>query len=145
MTAKQEKAVACYLKEFNCAQAVLIAFCEESGLDTTLALKIASGFGSGLRQGGVCGAASGAAMVIGLWCGHTTEGDKAQKNYCNQKTLSFLETFAAECGNLTCCEFMGYDVYDEAVHLANKAKRLEICPPLVAKAVEILEMMEKEM
>jgi C_GCAxxG_C_C family probable redox protein len=51
--------------KYNCAQAVLGAFCEESGLDINIAFKLANGFGGGIRCGETCGAVSGAVMAIG--------------------------------------------------------------------------------
>ena len=51
----------------NCAQAVLLAFCEDYGMERETALTIAAGFGSGmagLRE--TCGTVTGANMVIGL-------------------------------------------------------------------------------
>ena len=35
---------------FGCAQAVLAAFCEDFGLDVETALKISTGFGSGMGR-----------------------------------------------------------------------------------------------
>ena len=53
-------------RHYNCAQSVLIPFAGEAGLDEEQAYKIASGFGSGMKTGNVCGAISGGAMVLGL-------------------------------------------------------------------------------
>ena len=45
---------------------VVVVFREEYGLDRESALKLCSGLGSGFRLGELCGAASGAALAIGL-------------------------------------------------------------------------------
>ncbi|MCX6003438.1 MAG: C-GCAxxG-C-C family protein, partial [Chloroflexi bacterium] len=51
----------------NCAQSVLSVFCEELRLDRNLALRIAMGFGVGMRRTGkTCGSVIGAYMVLGL-------------------------------------------------------------------------------
>jgi len=71
----KEKAADIFNGGHNCAQAVLGAFCEEYGLDTDTALRIARGLGSGVRNAEICGAVSGAVLVIGLKYGH----DKALK------------------------------------------------------------------
>ena len=53
-------------RHYNCAQSVLVPFAEEVGLDVETAYKIASGFGSGMKTGRVCGAITGGIMVLGL-------------------------------------------------------------------------------
>ena len=52
---------------YNCAQAVLMAFCEEKGLSSQMAADLTANFGSGMRIGGVCGAMSGGLLVLGLY------------------------------------------------------------------------------
>ena len=51
----------------NCCQAVVCALRDQTGLDETQALALASGFGSGMgSMEGSCGAMVGAAMAAGL-------------------------------------------------------------------------------
>ena len=51
---------------YNCAQAVLIPFREVCGVDRETARNLGAHFGSGMRCGGMCGAVTGALMVLGL-------------------------------------------------------------------------------
>lgn len=52
---------------YNCAQAVLIPFAQELGLDEATAAKITMGLGSGVGgQGEICGVANAMAMALGL-------------------------------------------------------------------------------
>ena len=52
---------------YNCAQAVLLAFSDLTGLEEKAALSLASSFGGGMgRLREVCGAVSGMFMVAGL-------------------------------------------------------------------------------
>ena len=51
----------------NCAQSVIIPFAQEAGLSEELAAKLTSHFKLGMRCGGVCGAVTGALMVLGLY------------------------------------------------------------------------------
>ena len=53
-------------EDCNCCQSVLMAFCEDYGIDPELAMSAASGFGSGVCIGEVCGAFTGAIMALGL-------------------------------------------------------------------------------
>lgn len=46
-----------FTKGYNCSQSVVLAFCDEIGLDSETALKISSSFGGGMgRLREVCGA-----------------------------------------------------------------------------------------
>ena len=86
MTGKEQKALELFSNAYNCAQSVLGVFCEDGELDRDIALKLANGFGGGLRCGEVCGAVTGAVMAIGLKCGFCVQGDLKQKAYCNKKS-----------------------------------------------------------
>lgn len=52
---------------YNCAQAVLVPFAREAGIDEDVAFRLAFNFARGMRQGSTCGAVSGALMVFGLY------------------------------------------------------------------------------
>ena len=62
----KEKATKLHQSGFNCAQSVLNACGDYTGLDENTALAISAGFGGGVRSGEICGAISGAVMTIGL-------------------------------------------------------------------------------
>ena len=64
---------------YNCAQSVLLAFSDLTGLEDKTALAISSSFGAGMgRLREVCGAVSGMFMVAGLlYGGKTTQEEKA--------------------------------------------------------------------
>lgn len=62
----KEKALALHDRGYNCAQAVLAACKDYTGLDEKTALAVSAGFGGGLRSGEICGAISGAVMAIGM-------------------------------------------------------------------------------
>ena len=134
MNAKEKNARALFANGYNCAQAVLGAFCEDDGLEVNAALKLASGFGGGLRCGEVCGAVSGAIMVIGLKCGFYIENDLQQKNFCYQKTYEFIETFKKEKSSILCRELLGVDIRAPEDHFTPeaRARHKTVCPELVA-------------
>ena len=69
-----------FLDGFNCAQAVLLAFSDLTGLEQDTAARLASSFGGGLgRMREVCGAVSGASMVLGLLKGYSDPKDADAK------------------------------------------------------------------
>ena len=53
-------------RHYNCAQAVLLPFAREAGLDEETAYRLAVNFGGGMKVGSVCGAVTGALMALGL-------------------------------------------------------------------------------
>ena len=62
-----EKAVKLFESGYNCAQAVAAAFADVTGLEEKQAARMASAFGGGMgRLREVCGAVTGAAVVLGL-------------------------------------------------------------------------------
>ena len=64
---KSEKAREYFLQGYNCAQAVALAFCEETGVDEKTLLRATIALGGGLgRLRETCGAVSGGAVVLGL-------------------------------------------------------------------------------
>jgi C_GCAxxG_C_C family probable redox protein len=76
MSERCERATQCFSEGFNCSQAVLSAFGPEMGLDCETALRVAGMFGAGMgRMGNVCGAVTGAFMVIGLKYSKTQDGE----------------------------------------------------------------------
>ena len=78
--AKAEEAVALFQQGFNCSQAVLSVFAPDFGLDRDMARRISQGFGAGIaRTDDICGALSGAIMVIGLRYGSIRADDTAAK------------------------------------------------------------------
>ena len=84
----------------NCAQAVLLAFCEDYGMERETALTIAAGFGSGmagLRE--TCGPVTGANMVIGLAKGKN-------RMEANRTFREFADRFREKNGSLVCKELL---------------------------------------
>ncbi|HAR95770.1 MAG TPA: hypothetical protein DCR97_07390 [Deltaproteobacteria bacterium] len=108
MQSRKERAVGKFLEGYNCAQSVVVAFCEDLGIEEDLALKIACGFGGGMGgQGEVCGALSGAIMVIGAKYGRGNGDDKAKKGITYGKTRELMERFSAKHGTYICRQLLG--------------------------------------
>lgn len=78
---------------YNCAQSVFASFKDEMGLDEKTALRLSSGFGGGvggLRS--VCGAFSGAVMVLGMLKGYDTPNHQEAK----EKLYQLVQTAAKQ-------------------------------------------------
>ena len=116
---------------FNCAQSVLAACAEYTGLDRNLGLAIAGGFGGGLRAGEVCGAVSGAAMALGLCCPHTTPDAPEEKARISAQSAELCNRFREEFGCLTCRDLLQkYGGKDMCVRF------MEYCAELASDIIE---------
>lgn len=100
-------AKALFKEGYNCAQAVLCAFTDITGLDLDTSAKIASSFGGGLaRLREVCGTVSGAAMVLGMAYGYTDVADPQAKIDHYHLVQRFTETFRAQNNSIICRELL---------------------------------------
>ena len=127
--------------KFNCAQSVFASFSEELGLDEKQALKIGGCFGSGMRKGEVCGACTGALMVLGLKYGQSEIGDSESKIKSDDMCAKFLEEFAGRNGSYICNELLNCDIRTkEGVEYAVENNLFtEFCPKMVESAATITE------
>jgi C_GCAxxG_C_C family probable redox protein len=134
-----EKAAALQGQGFGCAQSVLSAFAPQYGLDEKIALKMASPLGGGVaRHGDVCGAVTGALLVLGLARGADTTAGKEEVYRLSQV---FLRQFEARHGTLLCRALIGFDLNTpEGLQKARESgKFTTICPVLVRDAAELIQ------
>jgi C_GCAxxG_C_C family probable redox protein len=136
--------VALFKQGLSCSQAVLGAFCGRYGLDQTTARKVSCAFGGGMASTGeMCGAVTGALMVIGLAHGRAQPDDVGAKNRTYALTRTFWEEFRARHGSLVCRELLGVDLgTPEGSQRAREAALFEdLCPRFVEDAAGLLERM----
>jgi C_GCAxxG_C_C family probable redox protein len=135
------EALAYFNNGLNCAQTVLSAFCEEYGLSKEFAYRLANGLGSGCRSGEVCGALTGAILVIGLKYGQNTIDDLEAKMSCHTKIEEFIRSFQQQNGSIICRDLLGCDVSTKEGLEAAKEKNLfsTICVEKIKNAITMLE------
>lgn len=104
----REKAAELFVNGSNCAQAVAVAFCDVTGLEPSLAAKMASSFGGGMgRMREVCGAVSGMLMVVGLLYGYDDPGEKDVNKKAHYALVQQLAgAFREEVGSIVCREIL---------------------------------------
>ena len=97
-----------FLSGCNCAQAVLAAFNDVTGLEGDFAKRISCGFGGGMgRQREVCGAVSGMLMAAGLLYGYTDPGpDDIHKKEHYQLVQDLCGRFRMDAGSIICRELL---------------------------------------
>jgi C_GCAxxG_C_C family probable redox protein len=136
------EAVAAFSRGYNCSMAVFSAYAPDLGLAAETAASIASPFGAGIaRTDDICGAVSGALMVIGLAQRKEDIRDASAREEVYGLARRFIGEFIARNGSVMCTDLVGYDLsqqeqYREAREQKAFATR---CPKLVRDAGEILE------
>lgn len=127
----------------NCCQSMVLAFAPEMGLDRETAMRMASGLGGGVgRLREICGAVSGAAIVLGMLHGSADPNDHDAKTALYGEIQQFAESFAKEKGSYICRDLLGLpagkDVpVPEERTAAYYQKRP--CGGLIAFAADLLE------
>lgn len=139
------KAKELYEQGFYCSQAVLAAFADELGLTEKQALQAGSCFGGGMCRGEVCGACTGALMVLGMKYGRCTADDWDSQMNANDMAVRFLAQFAEKNGSYLCNELLGCDIASPEGKAYAREQNLfaAFCPNMVASAVELLEQLMK--
>jgi len=136
MTNRIDDAVKMFEEGFICSQAVLAAFSEKYGLDEKLALKIANGFGGGIaRNQEVCGAVSGAIMLIGLKYGKTKSDDSASHEHTYELVNDLITKFTEKNGSINCFELLKCKLPEAK----QKGLFSSLCSNYVRDAAEIVD------
>jgi len=144
---KVESAVFSFNNGFNCCQSVLLAYCQEFGLDSHVASRLSTGFGGGMgRMAGVCGAVTGAFMVLGLKYGKMRAEDNEPKQKTYKLIRKFAEKFKARNDSIICKDILECDISTRQGLRTAREKALfsKLCPKFVQDAAEILEEMLRD-
>ncbi len=108
MNEREQKAMQLFKEGYNCAQAVLLTFCDVTGLDFSEAARLASTFGGGMgRLREVCGAVSAMTMLLGLTEGYDDPLDKEAKKQTYRLVQQLAGEFKKENGSIVCRELLG--------------------------------------
>lgn len=132
----------------NCAQAVLLAFSDRTGLDEAAAMRIASGFGGGMgRMREVCGAVSGMFMAAGMVLGEDGIPGREEKRALYAAIQELAARFRAENGSIICRELLAGVATapgGEPEARTEQYYRKRPCPELCRCAAEILDRYLRE-
>jgi C_GCAxxG_C_C family probable redox protein len=126
---------------YACSQAVLVAYAPGLGLDAAQAARIAAGFAGGMRLGDVCGAATGAFMVLGLAVCTDDCVKREGRAAIAAAVVEFARKFQERCGALSCPDIIGCDIRTpEGMKQAREQDLFNTrCTPVVRIAAEIIE------
>lgn len=127
----------------NCAQAIFATYGPQIGgkkLDNDLCMNIASTFGGGInRTGNVCGAITGALMVLGF-----SYGENIQK--VTRISNQFIDEFKSIHGSIICRELIDDDLFNiEDLKKAFQEGAFNKCVKCVDDSARLLEkLLERE-
>jgi C_GCAxxG_C_C family probable redox protein len=127
---------------FNCAQSVVKAFASELEVTEDAGVRLASSFGGGMgRNGYVCGALSGAALVIGARYGNIDPADTGARDRAYAAMSRLMEKFREEHHTLLCRELISFEINTpEGYQRAREAGVFQNkCPLFILSAGRILE------
>ena len=143
---RQDRAVDYFNRGFHCSQAVLAAYADQCGLSEEKALKLGACFGSGMRKGEVCGACTGALMVLGFLYGYDDPQNEKSKLTADAVNDRMMDGFSEACGSCLCKEILGYDISTPEGKQRAREKNLfrDLCPQMVMNAVNVLENIIRE-
>jgi C_GCAxxG_C_C family probable redox protein len=123
---RADEVEALFRQGFSRSQAVIAVFAGDFGLERDTALKIAQGFGGGISlTDEICGALSGAVIVIGLRYGRTKAEDIAAKDRTYAAVQKFMSQFKERHnGETSCTRLVGSTFQTRHNLLRQKGRRL---------------------
>lgn len=130
-----------FLKGYNCAQAVAVAFRDVTGLSEEMSAKMASSFGGGMgRMREVCGSVSGMLMVLGLLYGYGEPEAKGEKKQLYQDVQQVAGEFRDQVGSIICREILKNPPTDPTPSPRTEAYyKARPCARMVYTAASILD------
>lgn len=130
---------------YSCSQSVFSALAGRWGIDPSVSLRIAAGFGGGLaRTASTCGCVTGAIMAIGLaQRGITPEENRAEKEKTYEVCQCFMRAFEERHGSTVCLNLLGCDISTAEGQAEARQNGLfeSRCKKLISDAVEIVDGM----
>ena len=131
-----------FLEGYNCAQAVLASCGQTRGMRRELAIRVGQAFGGGIgRTGNLCGAMTGALMVVGLGRDAVDADDAVARAAAHEKAQAVMTEFARRNGSLLCRELIGCDLRTTQgqQHFKDTDALHKVCAKAVRNAAEIIE------
>ena len=142
-----ELAAQLFLGGCNCAQAVVVAFCDVTGLEKDFAARLSCSFGGGMgRMREVCGAVSGMLMVLGALYGYDDPGEKDRAKKAHYAMVQELAgKFRERNGSIICREILKNPPSDpNPTPRTPEFYRTRPCARMVATAAGILDRFIEE-
>lgn len=110
MSDRVQRARENFLKGYNCAQSVFLAFSDLLGMSEEEAAKISSPFGAGFgRMREVCGTVSAMTMILGYMEGNADPDNQEEKTRIYARERELISLFLQEQKSIICREILGLE------------------------------------
>lgn len=127
---KKELAISYHDQKYNCCQAVVCSFANETGIDKETLFKAGEAFGLGMGgMEGTCGALSAGVMLAGFKNSDGNLSDPATKAATYKLSREMVKRFQEKTGSTVCKELKGIET----------GKVLCSCPDCIKCGVEVVE------
>lgn len=101
------KAAELFVQGYNCAQSVVVAFCDVTGMTPEYAARLSAPFGGGMgRMREVCGAVTGMLLVAGALYGYEVPGDEEVKKAHYTMVQELAGKFREQVGSIVCRQIL---------------------------------------
>lgn len=146
MSIKSEFALSLFTNGYNCAQAVLIAFADEIGIDNSMAFRIASGLGGGIgHTQNICGAINAGAIVLSMKFGKVAAQSSQGKDAVAKRVGEFITQCQKMWGTIQCDELLQIDTLNVKKSKEGGLKP-NICTDAVVQVTKLIEeLLAKEL
>ncbi len=144
LTERQLKAKEYFFDGYNCCQSVVLAFKDKINIDEESLKNLTLPFGGGIgRLREVCGAFSGAVMVLGLVFNTNCDGQKYSKAEQYSRVQEMSKIFIQDNGSVVCREILqlskGADKPIPSERNQNYYDSRRKCVDSIISAVKIIE------
>ena len=138
-----------FFSGLNCSQAVLMAFCEDFGIDKNSALMMSASFGGGMgRLREVCGTVSGMFMVLGIAENCNNPSDKSAKTKLYGDVQHLAEKFKEANGSIICRDLLNLRIKGKDTPTPSDRTddyyKARPCPELCRFSADLLDEFLKE-
>ena len=111
---RAQKAKDNFIKGYNCAQSVFLAYADLLGFSEEDAARFSSPFGAGFgRTREVCGTVSAMTMLLGYFEGNADPADQEGKTRIYTRERELIDLFLKEQKSIVCREILGLEKGEE--------------------------------
>ena len=132
---------------YNCAQAVVAAFSDLTGMSVEQSMAVSGGFGGGVggSHAELCGAISGGVMALSLLCPHVDGANKTTKVELYKLAKEFRARFEDTFGLTVCGDLLkAHPGLNDKTPAAAELGLTGHCDIMIVTAVQIVEQMLAE-
>lgn len=141
---RYEQAIAYHKQGYNCSQSILASFTDVTGLTTQNSFDLGAGFGAGAFTGELCGAISGAILVLGMANPVDQNDPVSSKHRVGLLSKELQRRFHERFGNLRCSPLLKTEVAPTVSPAAQAVGTDQRCEIIILSAMEIVEELLQE-